>query len=284
MPFRLLLIILLAGSFYSLSLSAQAPGKAISVADSARLKVFLDSVSHAPIYSEKRQRWLDSALTITPSNAYLWQQKAMPLFKKHKYEIGAPYLDSAVKYNPKRYTDYRAFMKCIFQKSYREAINGFEAARVLNGNAGVMDHPYDFYQGLCYLQLNMFDSCIWYMDKCIDYKTKANGADWVHPLHWFYNGIAWYEKENDTKAIACFDSCLARYPGFADAQYYKAVLLEKTNRHEEAVALFTEGRANFLKGKTFNEDSIFYELYPYQVIHLRYFDAYLRQEEREERK
>ncbi len=253
-------------------LAQKAP---LSVADSLRLETFIDSIRHTAVYSVGHQRFLDSALSVVPQNAYLWQQKAMPLFKMQKYELGLPYLDSAVKYNPRKYTDYRAFMKCIFQKSYRDAINDFEAARLLNGNAGVMDHPYDFYVGLCYLQLNMFDSCVFYMNKCIEYKTKTTGAAWVHPLDWFYEGIAWYEKEDDMKAVRCFDSSLSLYKNFADAQFYKAVCLYRMGKTQEAIAVMAEGKTNIQEGRTFNEDNAIYEKYPYQVNPL-YFDNYLR--------
>ena len=41
-----------------------------------------------------------------PTNAYLWQQKAMPFFKQKKYELGLQYLDSAIKYDQTNYEDY----------------------------------------------------------------------------------------------------------------------------------------------------------------------------------
>lgn len=272
-----LFCILITGQY---TVAQPATATKLSTEDSIRLEGYLRIVFDVPVYSVKRQVYLDSALSITPKNAYLWQQKAMPLFKMHKYEIGQPYLDSAVKYNPKKWLDYSGFMKCIFSKNYRSAIADFEAARALNGNAGVMDHPYDFYEGLSYLQLNMFDSCIYYIDKCIQYKTKANGSEWVHPLHWFYEGIAWYEKEDYTQAIRCFDSSLSLYKNFADVQYYKALCLSRSGREEESLVLMKEGRENMRKGYTLTEDSIIYELYPYQVT-TKKFDSYIAYAERE---
>jgi len=77
----------------------------------------------------KRQLYIDSALNIVPKASQLWQQKAMPLFKQKKYEIAMPFLDSAVKYDKtKHWLEYRAFIKCIFQKSYRAAIKDFNLA------------------------------------------------------------------------------------------------------------------------------------------------------------
>ena len=162
----------------------------LSAADSAQLKRFRDSAFSSALFSARRQAYLDSALMIAPKYAWLWQQKSMPLFKQKKYELGAPFLDSAVKYDAGSWLDYRAFMKCIFQKSYREALTDFYAARALNGNIGVMDHPYDFYIALCHLQLNHFDSARYLLQRLIGAQMQHLGAAWVHPMNWFYLGIA----------------------------------------------------------------------------------------------
>jgi len=178
--------------------------KPISVNDSLLLIRYLDSVNNVPLYSQKRQRYLDSALTIKPWKASWWQQKAMPLYKQKKYEAGEYFLDSAVKYDTYSYIDYRAFMKCIFQKSYREAIKDFESAKVIIGDGEVMDHTYDFYIGLCYLQLDRFDSAEYYLVKSTDQQRKSMGSHWVHPLDLFYLGIVYYEQEytiNEDNAV-----------------------------------------------------------------------------------
>ncbi len=50
----------------------------------------------------------------------------MPYFKARKYEIGMTYIDKAVKLDDKRWQPYRAFIKCIFAKTYKAAIEDFE--------------------------------------------------------------------------------------------------------------------------------------------------------------
>lgn len=79
-----------------------------------------------PLYSQERQKCLDAGLEKDPDIAYLWQQKAMPLFKQGKYEAGMEFIDKAVEINPELWRPYRAFIKCIFAKTYYEAINDFE--------------------------------------------------------------------------------------------------------------------------------------------------------------
>jgi tetratricopeptide (TPR) repeat protein len=238
--------------------------KKISTQDSISLYKYLNKVGEFPLFSMKRQRYIDSALTIVPKASQLWQQKAMPLFKQKKYEIGMPYIDSAVKYDKtKHWLEYRAFIKCIFQKSYRAAIKDFNLAQKQNGNSYVMDHSYEFYKGLCYLQLNQFDSAEYLIDKVIKEEIKTRNE--AHFLHWLYLGIVQFEKENYTEAIKSFDSGLKLYPQFSDIQFYKALCLREQKQNKQAIELLLSAKDNLKKGYGINEDNAIYENYPYQI-------------------
>lgn len=57
------------------------------------------------------QDCLDEGLKKDPTIAYLWQQKAMPLFKMKKYEAGMVFCDKAVEHDPQRWLSYRAYIK-----------------------------------------------------------------------------------------------------------------------------------------------------------------------------
>ena len=61
----------------------------------------------------------------------------MPLYKAWKYEVGRPYLDSAVKYAPERWLDYAAVVTAMFQKNYKEGLQLFYRAKA-NQNAQAM--------------------------------------------------------------------------------------------------------------------------------------------------
>jgi len=275
------IIFLIAGIAFSMAQQVFAQknslrepaGKPVTERDSLLAKRYLDSVNKAPLFSQKRQRYLDSALAINPSEAGWWQQKSMPLFKQKKYETGMPYLDSAVKYDARAYIDYRAFIKCIFQKSYRESIKDFEAAKTIIGDGDVMDHTYDFYIGLCHLQLNQFDSAEIYLAKTTDQQRKAMGSHWVHPLDLFYLGIVYYEKEDYPKAIETLDSCLSLYPDFSDAKFYKAMCFARSNKKDEAMTIWKDAARDYRLGYTINEDNAMYEMYPYQVSRYAYEGA-----------
>lgn len=217
------------------------------------------------LYSIEWQEHIDRGLAKDSTIAYLWQQKAMPLFKQAKYELGMRYIDKAVKYDPERWQDYRAFIKCIFAKTYAEAIEDFQDYKSKYGNGFVMDHSCNFYIGLSYLQLNEFAKAEQVFEEDHQAQLQEYGADWLHHLDLFYYGISRYEQKNYQGAIALFDQALAIYPDFSEVQIYKAKCLAKLGKTAEAETLKALGEINGRKGNTINEDSVIYERYPYQL-------------------
>ncbi|MCW3073585.1 MAG: hypothetical protein JWP69_654 [Flaviaesturariibacter sp.] len=207
---------------------------------------------------------IDAGLKEDSTIAYLWQQKAMPLFKRRKYDLGMEHLDKAVVFDP-QWLDYRAFMKCIFAKTYRSALLDFEEAKRSRGNNYVMDHSYHFYMALCHLQLNEYDKALVLLKGGIDQLDKAKGKEWAHHLELFYQGIAYYELQRYDEAISSFDRALLKYKQFSDAKYFKGKCLLLQSKEATGLVLMREAKADFQKGFTINEDNSFYEEYPYQV-------------------
>ncbi|QQD14266.1 hypothetical protein [Sphingobacterium sp. UDSM-2020] len=62
-------------------------------------RYLVDSARQYSYYSKEWQKYIDMGLKEDSTIAYLWQQKAMPLFKQGKYELGMQYLDKAVLYD-----------------------------------------------------------------------------------------------------------------------------------------------------------------------------------------
>ena len=160
-------------------------------------------------------------------------------------------------------------MECIFAKDYTSALRDFEQAKLVVGQGGVMDHRYDFYIGLCYLQLDQLDEAEHHLLSTIADQEKAPG--FVHFLDLFYLGIVYYQKDDFNTAITTFDKAIKLYPQFSDAKYYKANCFMYMGRYEEAKALYKEAGNDFKQGYTINEDNAIYEAYPYQVSKV-YFD------------
>ena len=215
------------------------------------------------IYMHDYQTCLDNGLKKDSTIAYLWQQKAMPYFKARKYEVGMMYLEKAVFYNKKRWLPYKAFINCIFVKNYQQAILDFEEAIALYGNSYEMDHSYDFYIALSYLQLNNFELAEAMFKKIIE--TQKNEQGFVHHLTLFYFGIAKYEQQKWQESIEVFDMALKVYNNFSDVKFYKAFALNKLGKYEDANQLLNESKEDFKNGYTINEDNVIYERYPYQI-------------------
>jgi len=189
----------------------------------------------------------------------------MPLFKQGKYEIGMDFIDKAVKYDRKQWQDYRAFIKCIFAKTYKDAIIDFRDCKVRYGKSYVMDHSYDFYIALSYLQLNEFQRAEVIFKNDIDSLINNKSEDWVHHLDLFYYGISKFEQKKYKEAIEIFNWALKKYPEFSDVQYYKAWCLLELGKNEQAKKLFKDSKQNAENGFSINEDNEVYERYPYQV-------------------
>ncbi|WP_051119658.1 tetratricopeptide repeat protein [Gillisia sp. CAL575] len=217
------------------------------------------------VYSQEWQNEIDKGLEVDSTLAYFWQQKAMPLFKQSKYEIGMTFIDKAVKYNPERWQNYRAFIKCIFSKQYKDAINDFQDYQETYGYGFVMDHSYDFYIALSYLQLSEFEEAEKLFEKDYQRTLDKKGEDWLHHLDLFYYGISKYELKKYDEALVLFDQALARYPQFSDVQYYKAKILYKLGKPEEADSVYKSAKEYARKGFSINEDNVVYERYPYQI-------------------
>jgi len=241
----------------------------INSADSLKITHYWKQANAVGLYSSMRQKYLDSALQIKPDSAFFWQQKAMPLYKARKYSLGKPFLEKAAHYDPSGSLDYSGFMKCIFSKEYEESIADLLEAKKRFGDSYVMDHTYNFYIGLDYLQLNQFEKAKSYLLKSKEQQFKDFPNDPPHEachyLDWFYLGIVEYELQNFELAIAHFDMSLKVYENLADAMYFKAICLRNTGKLEAAKMIFEEALKN--NQNTINEDNVFYEVYPYQIFH-----------------
>ena len=236
--------------------------------DSMHIREYVEKSFQTPLHSLEHQQYLDSALTIDPTNAWLWQQKAMPLHKARKYQLGRPFLEKAVEHNPEKYLDYSGFMRCIFSKDYLKSISEFMRAKKEYGDGYVMDHTYNFYIGLDYLQLNKFSKAKEFLllSKEQQLKDFPNDSpqEACHYLDWYYLGIADFELGNYKEAIASFDMSLKVYVNFADALYFKGRSMTKLGNEEGGE---WEKKAFENGDNTINEDNAIYEIYPYQLFH-----------------
>ncbi len=261
-----LIFLILFNAFFFFSFKAQETSLNKKEQQALLIEKYLTkkALKHS-LYSREREEAIDMGLAEDSTVAYLWQQKAMPLFKQGKYELGMQYIDNAVKYDRERWQGYRAFIKCIFAQTYRDAIEDFKDCKKRFGNNYEMDHTYNFYIGLSYLQLNEFETAEKIFKEDIETLQNTKSLDWVHHLDLFYYGIAKYELKKYDEAITIFEKALKKYPEFSDVQYYYAICLARTDNREKAQEQLDEAKVNAKKGFTINEDNVIYERYPYQI-------------------
>jgi tetratricopeptide (TPR) repeat protein len=258
---KTLLLILVTTSIYS-----QNNSEEVKKRQEAIIEEYLTNCAKKYNYTYQMSEWqncLDEGLKKDSTVAYLWQQKAMPYFKARKYEVGMKYIDKAVEYDRERWQPYRAFIKCIFAKTYQEAVVDFEDCIKRFGNRYVMDHTYNFYIGLSYLQLNEYGKAETLFKEYIDDIFK-NRQGLEHPTALFYYGISLYEQKKYDEAIITFDKALKNYSNFSDVKYYKAISLARIGKRDDVSKLIDESKADYKLGYTMNEDNTIYETYPYQ--------------------
>jgi tetratricopeptide (TPR) repeat protein len=215
--------------------------------------------------SQEWQQKIDEGLKLDSTIAYLWQQKAIAMIFQMKYSEGIKYLNKAVEFDSDKWLEYRAFINCIYVKDYPAAIRDFDEAKKINENRYVMDHSYNYFLALSYLQLNQFKKSEELMDADIRKAVGPHGEDYAHYLGYFYLAIAKLEQGRYEDSIVDFERSLRVYEHFSDAKYYKAIALSKLWKVEEAKKLFEEAKADFNAGYTINDEHVKHERYPYQV-------------------
>lgn len=237
-----------------------------SLKDSAT--TYFEKYGHQHSYNSLEwQTSADSALMIDPKCAYVWQQKAMPYLKNGDFGNWVKYINKATEYDPKKWLSYRAFCRMIFIKDYETALKDFEEAEKYNKNdiEYVMDHTYDFYKGLCYLETNRLDLAKKHLQKSVDYQLNARGEAWTHYVDLFYLGMVNHLMSDDSRALYYLDKSLKQFAQFPDANYYKALILKSLHRPSEALEHLLAAQQSIKQGYRMNEDNEIYSNYPLQI-------------------
>ena len=217
-------------------------------------------------YLDKRfTQWVDKAIAKDSTIAYLWQQKALPLWKQHKYEEAIHYYEKAIALDPEQWLSRLGYLKCIFAKNYTSALEDLDAYIKTYGSTYEQDHALEVYQAICHLQLGNYNISLTLLQKEISIQEAEHGEDWVHYLDRFYLAIAYMELKQYANAIIEFDQALKVYPNFSDIQFYKAICHHKLGDSRTANRLAIQGQRNYELGRSFSEDASKYVDYPYQV-------------------
>jgi tetratricopeptide (TPR) repeat protein len=229
---------------------------------------YYERMSHVfSIYGVKGQAVADTALVIDPTNAYMWQQKAMPHLKNGDFPTWIQFINKAVELNPERYLGYRGFCKTMFMKDYENALLDFENLQKRRPNTPLfeMDHTIDFFKSLCHLELGNLEKAKEFMEKSIKWQLDNKGLDWTHYVDLFYLGVIYFDMNDVEKAEKYINMSLVKYADFPDALYYKALILQKQNKNRDALSQLDALAKAKQRGYRMNEDNEIYANYPKQI-------------------
>ena len=227
---------------------------------------YLDSGAEKHSYNSIQwQLYCDSIIEICPNIAVAYQLKAIPFIKYGQYEKAFLLEDKAVELDPKGFTAYRGFLKCIFTKDYDGSILDFKKAQQLIPNSYEMDHTYLFYEGLCNLELGNYSKAEANFKKDIFIQTKGDTLKTVHFNTLFYLGVLYYEMKKFKIAQKYFLKCIAIYKQHSNANYYLALVYKKMKNYPFENKYLQFSKQAFINGYGLNEDNVYYAYYPHQI-------------------
>lgn len=167
------------------------------------------------------------AVEYDPTHAESWRELSIPFLKRGMPHLWKKYIDKAVELDPVAWQGYRGYNYLWFYRDYKKAIADFNATDTLTPNFtdAPQGHSVDFWRGIAYLGLKDYENSIAFFDRHIQKEIKESGEDWVEHEAFLYRGIAHYEARNYEKALKSLNTLLKYNTDFADAKYYKALIL-----------------------------------------------------------
>jgi tetratricopeptide (TPR) repeat protein len=210
-------------------------------------------------------RYCDSLIYTCSNIAIAYQQKAIPMIKSGDYANAFASINIAVKLEPKNYTAYRGFLKCIFTKDYNGAIIDFTTAKKYTQDGFEMDHTYLFYIGLCHLELKNYKLSEQNLNADITMQTNTKLNKSPHFNSMLYLGILYYEMKETKKACEWLLKSLNIYPNSPEANYYLALVYKKTNNTQLYLKHLMSSKDAIISGYSLNEDNEYYVYYPHQI-------------------
>jgi tetratricopeptide (TPR) repeat protein len=211
------------------------------------------------------QKYCDSIIALCPNTAEAYQLKAVPFIKNGEYEKAMPLYDRAAQVDPGRYTGHRGFIKCLFTKDYESAIADLQKAHQLVPNGYVMDHTFQFYEGLCHLELGNYTPAEQCLKQDIYIQTNGDPKKRPHFNSLLYMGILYYEMGKYDQARTYLLNCLNLYEKLPVANYYLAFVLGRNGNLVAKKQYLEIAKQSYLDGYRMNEDQLYYVNYPHEV-------------------
>ena len=194
---------------------------------------------------------LKKVTELDSTNAEAYRELSIPYLKRGMPHLWKKHMDKSIELNSEEWIGYRGYNYLWFYRDYKKAIADFNALDTITPNFidAPQGHSIDYWRGIAYLGLRDYENSTYYFDKYIAKETKDTGEDWVEMTTFLYNGIAHYENKNDSLALQNINKLLHYSDNnYADGNYYKALILERQGRKEDAIKLIDLAITNFNEG------------------------------------
>jgi tetratricopeptide (TPR) repeat protein len=194
------------------------------------------------------------AIELDSTNATNWRELSVTYLKRGIPSEWKKYYDKAVYHDAEEWQPWRGYLYLWFYRDYEKAIADFNASDTLTPD--FIDAPQgqsvDYWRGVAYLGLEDYNNSIRYFDKHIEAETLQAGEEWVDQKAFLFRGISYYELKEYEQALINFDKVIKYSKDkTADANYYKALTLQKTGdipaamtHAEKALNAFNKGYYN----------------------------------------
>lgn len=208
-----------------------------------------------------------------PQGAWGWREIGVPYLKRGFAHEAHKYYSKAIEYDPEEWLGYKAYCWLYFYRDYETAIQ--ELDRFDAFTPDFVDYPQatsvDFMRGVAYLRLDQLDKALEYLEKHMKDEKKNTGAEYIEPKDYLMLGVAWYKKEEYSKALEVIDEGLLHNNSTADLYYYRALVSSKLKREKEATQYLDKAEFYIANGgkniRPYVEE--FYAVYQQDVEKLR---------------
>ncbi|CAL2102414.1 Tetratricopeptide repeat protein [Tenacibaculum sp. 190130A14a] len=197
------------------------------------------------------QNGIVEAIEIDPTYEQAVYELSVAHLKRGMPHKWLPQYNKAVQLDSVTRIPWRGYLYLWFYRDYKKAIADFDASDILTPN--FVDAPQglsvDAWRGIAYLGLKDYKTSIQYFDKYLKKEIEDFGEQYVDVTAFLYQGIAYLELKDYEKAEICFNKLIKNSYGFsADGKYYKALILFKQNKAEEAKIMIEAALKDFNDG------------------------------------
>jgi tetratricopeptide (TPR) repeat protein len=180
---------------------------------------------------------IDSGLMYYKDPGYM-RLRSMPACKKSDFATVFRYAEEVLAID-KSQLEYFSYITFYYTKDYRKALNWFREFDNLTPHAVdiIMNDNLLSLYGLCYSEMGMNDSALYFLDSLIEKKTDGKNRFMITHRDYLNRGIAHYRLGNFQKALADFNSSVKEYSSCVEGYYFIAKTLMALQSDKQAIRL-----------------------------------------------